>query len=460
MSTDEKSSINKQKREIFEEDNSVSLESACSIGNGIIKIEEEMKQESISLFHDLQPKLTFFIPSSGTGSRMFKLLFDYTKDKIESDSVKMFFDNIERFAFYKTIPKSVKEKIKMLQPQYVAEYLLNEGGMNFAKLPKGLIPFHVMNGKIYNPFQDQVLQAKQLMVNGGEMHFTVQEGFENIVQYSINDLPGIVEEELNLSFSNQSKDTDAFCFNEDGSVFIESGEVLRRPAGHGSLISNLNAVVGDYVLIKNIDNIQHFSKSSETNRTWELTVGLLIRFKRDLKALSDNFNIDALYVLNSKYQFLSQQELDNFNKDKLLEIISRPTRVCGMVKNEGAPGGGPFWINDHGKVSKQIIEGVQISKDADQQEILHSSSHFNPVFIAISKTDINENWLDLNDFVDFSKNMVVKKPYNGGEIIYRELPGLWNGAMSNWNTLFVEIPARVFSPVKTVLDLLSDAHVA
>lgn len=460
MSTDEKSSINNQKREIFEQDNFVSLNTACSIGNGIIIIDGAEKFQAIDLFREERPKLSFFIPASGTGSRMFKFLFDYTNDGKQTESVKKFFDNLEQFVFYKSIPLNVKEKMKSLQPQYIVEYLLNEGGMNFAKIPKGLIPFHEMDGRIYNPFQDQVLQAQRLMFKDGSVHFTIQEGFENEVLNSIENLNSSDTLDLNLSFSSQNKETDAYCFNADGSPFIENEMQLRRPAGHGSLIGNLNSIEGDYVLIKNIDNIQHLSKSSDTNVTWEITIGLLMSFKRELKLLGENYSIDALKTLNTKYQFLSEQEVNNFDSDKLKEIISRPTRVCGMVKNEGAPGGGPFWINDNGTVTKQIIEGVQISKDEDQQDILHSSSHFNPVYIALSKTDANGNELDLNDFVDHTKNMIVRKPHGGNEINYRELPGLWNGAMSNWNTLFVEIPANVFSPVKTALDLLSDAHKA
>ncbi|MDC0100689.1 DUF4301 family protein, partial [Crocinitomicaceae bacterium] len=159
-----------------------------------------------------------------------------------------------------------------------------------------------------------------------------------------------------------------------------------------------------------------------------------------------------------KYDFLSGMEMDAFDEARLSELTSRPSRVCGMVKNEGALGGGPFWINDNGVVTKQIIEGVQISGEEDQQAILKLSSHFNPVFIALSKTDVNDKPLDLMSFIDASKNLVVTRSHKGSEIMYRELPGLWNGAMSDWNTIFLEIPVEVFSPVKTANDLLKEAH--
>lgn len=460
MSIDEKSSINNQKREIFEQEHHVSLKSACSIGNGIIKIDGEAKNDAINLFDSVQPDLTFFIPASGSGSRMFTFLFDFSVDGIETEHIKTFFNRLEDFAFYKTIPLTVREKMSSLQREYVAEYLLNQEGMQFAHLPKGLIPFHEVGDRIYNPFQEQVLQGKKLMSSQGTMHFTVQEGFEKLVQDSIDALGEEVCSGIDFSYSNQDKETDAYCFNLDGSPFVLHDKQLRRPAGHGALIANLNATEGDLVLIKNIDNVQHLDKCRRSNDTWKLATGLLIQFKEELKSLSEDYSIESLRRLNSKYDFLSAEEVENINESKMKEIASRPSRVCGMVLNEGAPGGGPFWINDNGTVTKQIIEGVQISKEADQQEILQSSSHFNPVFVALSKTDVYGNKLDLNDFVDSSKNLVVKKPHNGQNITYRELPGLWNGAMSDWNTIFLEIPAEVFSPVKTALDLLSDAHQA
>jgi hypothetical protein len=458
MSIDEKSSINQQKREIFEQSHHVKLEAACSIGNGILKFDALKRDALIHIFKNEQRKLTFFIPASGSGSRMFKFLFEFTSSQEESGAVKLFMDNLEKFAFYSTIPVTVREKLGALQSQYLAEYLLNEEGMNFEKLPKGLIPFHDVFGTIYNPFQEQVIQANRLVSEESEMHFTVQEGFEKRVQDSINVLNDPSKNKLSISFSNQDKNSDAYCFNLDQSPVLENDLQLQRPAGHGALIKNLNAIDGDFVLIKNIDNVQHFSKSDESNETWQLVLGLLIAFKRDLNILAKEYSKPALVKLNEQYEFLSSQEVNDFNEDRLKEIISRPSRVCGMVVNEGAPGGGPFWVKDGDRISKQIVEGVQISKSEDQQQIVQESSHFNPVFIAVSKSDIAGNHLDLNDFVDHSKNLVVKKPNKGSEIIYRELPGLWNGAMSNWNTLFLEIPATVFSPVKTALDLLKDAH--
>ncbi|MDB4075130.1 MAG: DUF4301 family protein [Crocinitomicaceae bacterium] len=458
MSIDEKSSIINQKRDIFVREHYVSLMTACSIGDGIIRIDGEARNEALDLFREVAPRITFFIPASGSGSRMFKFLFDYTKDEIETDVVKKFFDNLDTFAFYQTIPINVRQKMSTLQSIYLAEYLLNKEGMNFTLLPKGLIPFHKVKGEIYNPFQEQVLQSKHLMSKGGEMHFTVQEGFEGMVRDSIESLGKYLHDDIQFSFSSQEKNTDAYCFNSDGSAFIENNTQLRRPAGHGALIHNLNEIEADFILVKNIDNVQHFSKKEASNDTWELALGTLIKFKQELRAIVGNYSKEAIVALNSKYDFLSGMEMDAFDEARLSELTSRPSRVCGMVKNEGALGGGPFWINDNGVVTKQIIEGVQISGEEDQQAILKLSSHFNPVFIALSKTDVNDKPLDLMSFIDASKNLVVTRSHKGSEIMYRELPGLWNGAMSDWNTIFLEIPVEVFSPVKTANDLLKEAH--
>lgn len=458
MSIDEKSSIINQKRDIFEREHYVSLQAACSIGDGIIRVEQDARNEALDLFREVAPRITFFIPASGSGSRMFKFLFEYTKDEIETVAVKKFFGHLEDFAFFQTIPMNVRQKRSTLQSIYLAEYLLNAEGMNFAQLPKGLIPFHAVKGEIYNPFQEQVLQSRYLMSRGGEMHFTVQEGFEKMVRDSIESLGEHLHDDIDFSFSNQEKNTDAYCFNSDGSAFIENNTQLRRPAGHGALIHNLNSIEADFILVKNIDNVQHFSIKEASNDTWELALGTLMKFKQDLKIIVGDYSKPAIVALNNKYDFLSKTELEAFDEERLNEIASRPSRVCGMVKNEGAPGGGPFWVNDNGVVTKQIVEGVQISKEEDQQGILKSSSHFNPVFIALSKTDVNDKPLDLISFVDPTKNLVVSRPHKGNEIMYRELPGLWNGGMSDWNTIFLEIPAEVFSPVKTANDLLTEPH--
>ena len=258
----------------------------------------------------------------------------------------------------------------------------------------------------------------------------------------------------NISFSFQDGDTNAFCFYKNEELVEENGIKLRRPAGHGALLKNINEVKGDLVLMKNIDNIQGESNSSSTVLAWKRAVGVLVLFKKELKTLMSNFTTKSLVELNTKYQFLSKEEEADFNREDLALICNRPTRVCGMVTNEGEPGGGPFWIKHATGVTKQIVEKAQFNEGEKQSEIVNRSSHFNPVFIALSKTNIDNEPLDLVNFRDDSKFFVVNKSHKGKEILYRELPGLWNGSMSNWNTLFLEVPLSVFTPVKSVLDLI------
>lgn len=458
MSKDEKSIINNQKIEVFEKEQFVNLHSACSIGNGILKLDEEYQNRLIQLFFDEQPRFSFFIPASGSGSRMFNFLFNHESTPHNSNEINTFVKNLSKFAFYSLIPSDEREKMKDDDPKHIADFLLSSGGMNFSNLPKGLIPFHFVDGVIYNPFQEQVAQANDLMLKRGEIHFTIQEGFEKIVQRSINELSPLKKSKLKVSCSNQKSVTDAYCFDNDQNELIEEGGYLRRPAGHGALIQNLNLIDDDVVLIKNIDNVQHYSRSEHSNATWRMLMGLLLEFKKDLRKLRTSYSQEGIYELNRKYDFLSDSELKQFDASDLERIISRPSRVCGMVKNEGGPGGGPFWVRDKDQITKQIVEGVEISEVEDQKNVFRDSSHFNPVLMVISKTDLDGGALNLTDYVDDKKSIIVKKMYRGEEINYLELPGLWNGSMSNWNSIFVEVSIDVFSPVKTALDLLSNAH--
>ena len=328
------------------------------------------------------------------------------------------------------------------------EDFVNEVLQKFSELPKGLIPFFNSDGASQTSFQAQIRQSKQLAGEKVKIHFTVQRSFLTKIEENIS------EKLANISFSFQDELTNSFCFHENQELVIENGDELRRPAGHGALLNNLNAVQGDLILMKNIDNIQDESSSLATISAWKQTIGVLILFKKDLKKLMDNFTTKGLVEINDKYQFLSKEEEANFSSEDLKLICNRPTRVCGMVTNEGEPGGGPFWIKDSNGITKQIIEKAQFKEDENQSEIIKRSSHFNPVFIALSKTNIHDEPLDLMSFRDDSKFFIVKKSHKGKEILYRELPGLWNGSMSNWNTLFLKVSSNVFTPVKSVLDLI------
>ncbi len=443
-----------QRMQVLNSNCTVELVAACTIGQGIIRLEQLEEFDALEAYSTLKTQPVFFIPASGSGSRMFQFLFEWLESGESSALVEEFFSKVGDLAL--TQLEALKDQSIDDRVNFV-ERLLDRDQLNFGELPKGLIPFHQEGDRIFSSFQEQVRQAATIIEKKAHVHFTIQKAFENQIRENIDALKLPVE----CSFSYQEPSTDAFCFDESGNLVEDEGELLRRPAGHGALLNNLNKIDAEEVLIKNIDNVQHSSKSHVTKRTWRIITGLLNQLQNDLRTLSENYSTERLIILNEKYQLLSEVEILDFDTTQLENLLSRPTRVCGMVKNEGEPGGGPFWVrNKTGGVSKQIIEKVQISSHSSQQKIVAESSHFNPVFIAVSKTDCYGNRLDLLPFRDNGAYFIVEKSYKGKTIKYRELPGLWNGSMSNWNTIFVEIPSETFSPVKTVLDLTKPAHKA
>jgi hypothetical protein len=242
---------------------------------------------------------------------------------------------------------------------------------------------------------------------------------------------------------------------------MEGGQHVRRPAGHGALLSNLNALENELIFVKNIDNVQHPEKSESSFSTLKILGGLLIELKHDVHKLYENPSIEGLKILNQRFGLFDEAVVENCSDTiQIRDLLNRPFRVCGMVRNQGQPGGGPFWVKDSitGDRTKQIVEKAQIASTPDQLDILLRSSHFNPVLMAISPYSLTGEKFDLHHFADPSAFFIVRKDHNGTPVRYIELPGLWNGSMANWNTLFVEVDSESFSPVKTVLDLLDDAH--
>jgi len=445
-----------QKAQVFDHQPTMNLIEACSVENGILRIVNEDKQATLHAFEELSAKIAFFIPASGSGSRMFDELFRFMESGIHSEGSKKFFKAFKSLAIYQSLSDEKRAELDHSSEVEIARFLLNADGLNLLRRPKGLIPFHSEKGEVLNAFQEHVLQISQIFPNNPVAHFTLQDGFQNQVYQSIGEI--IEKSGMDVSFSVQDRNTDAFCFDENRELVASEGIPLRRPAGHGSLLVNLNDIDADIVLIKNIDNVQHISKSDASNETWKLLIGTLAQFQKELAKLQENYSHEAFIVLNEKYKFIAPNE--ELNEELLEKIVSRPTRICGMVLNEGAPGGGPFWIEKSGECTKQIVEKVQISDAPDQQKIMTESSHFNPVMIVASKNDLHGNRLNLHDFSNNEQYLVVKKPFDGKTIYYRELPGLWNGGMYHWNSIFVEIPSEVFSPVKTIMDLTASQHTA
>jgi hypothetical protein len=341
----------------------------------------------------------------------------------------------------------------------IVTFLLKKEGMGYGELPKGLIPFHVVEPFVLNPFQEQIIQGSKLKSRETSFHFTIQSHFHQQISQVVNQLQGLTGNKFDVSYSEQNKETDSFAFEEDGNVLIIGDKPLRRPAGHGALLDNLQQIKEELVFVKNIDNVQHYSKSETSNELWNALAGLILSFKAEMLEISKNPSIERLKETNHTFDAFSDSELATIkNTADLLKFVNRPIRICGMVRNEGQPGGGPFLVEENGVITKQIVEKAQISSSPDQYNQMVKSTHFNPVMMVLSYQNSQGENYNLNEFSDDSKYFIVQKKQHGKNIRFMELPGLWNGAMANWITIFVEIPNETFSPVKTVLDLLNTAH--
>lgn len=462
MSSEKK--IIEQRDKIINDQSKVVLFAPCRVGEGVLQLNEDEKKEVITFFKKGNSSPTYFIPASGSGSRMFAFLYDFLTQPEISDfsSIERFMNHLQEFAFYQLLPNELKEKIiaNTLDTEDIATYLLSETGLNFENLPKGLIPFHYNEPFVLNPFQEHVLQGTRLSSGKAKFHFTIQNEYEKQIKLSISNLEGITGRKYNVSYSSQSKDSDSFAFDKDAQLIKENGNPIMRPAGHGALLENLNLIDEELIFIKNIDNVQHFNFSNYSMDSWSTLGGLLQIFRSKLKKLNEKPSKQELVKLNTEYQFLSPSEINSIKTEKdIVELINRPIRVCGMVRNEGQYGGGPFWIEDNGVVSKQIVEKAQISLHGEQFRLMLKSTHFNPVMIALCPRNLIGKKVDLTKYRDDKKYFIATKNHKGKKVRFLELPGLWNGGMSHWNTLFVEIPQETFSPVKTVLDLLENQHV-
>jgi hypothetical protein len=453
----------KQKNDILNGAPFLDVVRPCRLGDGIIQLTSEEEHELTQRFSHVKKELSFFIPASGSGSRMFQFLYDYLNQTTETNQAQteQFIRRISSFAFYKRFPAEVKEKIENFtwSIEDLISYVLGEGGLNFGLYPKGLIPFHSLGPFMLNPFQEQLIQGSQLVQGPIDFHFTIQSTFEAHFQSAIQSLSDMTGDVYPVTYSEQDPKTNSFAFYADGTLALgEDEEPIRRPAGHGTLLTNLARIQSDYVLVKNIDNLQHFSQSASSTAQWKILVGLLDQLKEAFSGLAKNPSLVEFEQLNQRFHFLPENELKS--EAELMDFISRPIRVCGMVRNEGQPGGGPFYVQKNGETRKQIVEKAQLANTDKVNALLMQSTHFNPVMMALDFKDFHGEHYDLTQFTDEEAFFIVEKSHLGKSIRFIEQPGLWNGAMAKWNTIFIEIPNEVFTPVKTVLDLLQNTHQA
>lgn len=469
------------------------IEAPATPGHGISVVTPELEKSSVEMWDKYLAsgaKVIKMVPASGAASRMFKNLFEFLNSKSskpDTDFMKDFFAGIEKFAFFprlnlvclSQLDKSVDTLIKEGRFKEIVEVLLNSNGMNYGKLPKALLQFHKVPGTSRTSLEEHLAEGAQYAKGKDgkvHLHFTVSEEHVPLVLAKIEEKRGILEHaydaEFDITLSVQKPSTDTVAANMDGTPYREKGELFFRPGGHGALIENLNDLDADVIFIKNIDNVVPDAHRGPTLRFKKVIGGVLVGVKkmadRYCRLLSEGKPTDE--ELAEMIAFLrntlcvTNDNFDNLDRegkiDYLYRKLNRPMRVCGMVKNEGEPGGGPFLVeNPDGTVSPQILESSQINpKDKEAMRMLKESTHFNPVDLVVSTKDWRGNKFHLPEYVDKATGFISEKSREGVEIKALELPGLWNGAMSDWNTVLVEVPVETFNPVKTVVDLLRPSH--
>lgn len=491
-----------QQVEIFKRGNVfVNIREAATVRNGILAISEEEQEELIGIFESRRDQVDIlkFVPASGAATRMFKAFyqlldeFDPASESLEDyidrkndRSLERFFGRLKDLPFYEEVIKRTSEANQNFnelpedrQHYLFVKYMLEEDGINLGNQPKGLVPFHKYHDRLATAFEEHLAEAVDYASVNGEVrvHFTVseehREKFEQEAQEVVPGLEKKTENIFEVTYSYQDPKTDTVAVTKENEPFRnENGEVFFRPGGHGALIENLNKQEADLIFIKNIDNVVIPKNRELLARYKKMLGGKLLQLQEKtfsyLERLEEGADGEEL---GEMAQFLQQElhagsnidfeELENEEKiPALKKLLNRPLRICGMVKNEGEPGGGPFWVTHKtGEVSLQIVESSQIDHENYQQsKIAQEATHFNPVDVVCSFKDFRGNKFNLHDFVDEDTSFIANKTKDGKALKALELPGLWNGGMAHWNTIFVEVPVETFNPVKTVADLLKPSH--
>ena len=469
------------------------LDGAASIEKGILApAEEEMKAylEAWDAYMQGEKNIVKFVPASGAASRMFKNMFEFLGAEYDvptTDFEKKFFDNVHKFAFFgdlnaaceKNNGKGIDALIAEGNYKAVVANLLEAAGLNYGALPKGLLKFHSYEDGVRTPLEEHLVEGalyaagKTGKVN---VHFTVstehRELFKALVDEKVAQYAAKYGIEYIVSFSEQKPSTDTVAADMENKPFRDNGKLLFRPGGHGALIENLNDLDADIVFIKNIDNVVPDRLKDETVAYKKLIAGVLVTLQKKAfeylelldggqythEQLEDiiKFVQNDLCCRKADIKDLEDAELVIYLRKKL----NRPMRVCGMVKNVGEPGGGPFLAyNPDGTVSLQVLESSQIDmNDPEKKAMFENGTHFNPVDLVCAVRDYKGNKFNLVNYVDKATGFISYKSKSGKELKALELPGLWNGAMSDWSTVFVEVPLGTFNPVKTVNDLLREQH--
>lgn len=472
------------------------LQGAATPGNGVIVLDDDAVSQSVERWDSYIAhggKAIKLVPASGAASRMFKALFAYVdsdeaKPAAGSD-VEQVIANIDKFAFAPELDKALKELHGLTAKELIAtgrekdviSAIVNPQGLNYGNLPKALLEFHSYDNGARTPLEEQLVEAAQTVATAdgnAKIQFTVSpEHREKFLDKLAQVLPALEQRlgvKYDISLSEQKPSTDTIAANPDNTPFRENGNLVFRPGGHGALIENLNDIKSPVVFIKNIDNVVPDSQRDDTVRYKKVLGGMLLMVRDKIEGYLEKlesgrytienlremiiFMHDSLNIRHPQMKLMDDSELALYIKKK----FHRPIRVCGVVRNTGEPGGGPYITYDaDGSTSPQILESNQIDmNNPEYVDMMKHATHFNPVDLVCSLYDAEGRKFDLTKHVDRNTGFISSKSLHGHALKALELPGLWNGAMSDWNTIFVEVPATTFNPVKTVNDLLRPVHQA
>ena len=463
---------------------------ACT-GDGIIEIPPDEREGLVSL-HDRaaeKGRMLKFVPASGVASRMFKDWNNWYQQR-KFDSAKgtvKFLGDLVKYAFFNDLKKvmasegeDVERCIREGRWADILEFVLTQRGLNYNWLPKALIKFHIYPGHTRTALEEHLVEAALYVRDARNIcrvHFTLSDEHESRFRDSLSRIKGDYEKlfgvkyEIAVTIQHPSMDTIAVDM-ENRPFRDRGGRLVFRPGGHGALLKNLNATEGDVIFIKNIDNVVPDRLKEITVLYKKILGGYLVRLQDEIfhnlnllseKRVSDELLLRVVRFCQEKLFLFFPDEFWNDSisgkKEYVFWMLNRPIRVCGMVKNEGEPGGGPFWVKEDGTRSLQIVEQDQLDVNSEEQkDIWKSSTHFNPVDLVCGIRNYQGEKFDLNAYVNRDAVIVSKKSHKEGNLKALELPGLWNGSMAYWNTIFVEVPLETFNPVKTVDDLLRKPH--
>ena len=437
---------------------------AASCGDGIRVLDAAGIEQAAARYDRAKESLRVvkFVPASGAATRMFKDLFEFVREGRRTAVVGELLANRRRFAFWPELRTIIGDDADELR---TVENIVAEG-LRYGETPKGLVSFHRYGDEVRKAVEEHLVEGAQYAAGGEvKIHFTVSPEhltrFEALLAEKIPGYESRFGVKYRISFSVQDPSTDTLAVNPDCTPFRRAdGRLLFRPAGHGALIGNLGKIDADIVFVKNIDNVTTDARRGDTVLYKKALAGVLLALQERIFEY-----LMALEVPGAELEpiaaFIENELCVKLPKDYgtalLRQVLDRPIRVCGMVRNEGEPGGGPFWVaGADGLETLQIAESNQIAPE--KRELMRSATHFNPVDLVCSFRTSKGGRFDLREFVDPATGFISRKSDGGRELLAQELPGLWNGAMARWNTVFVEVPITTFSPVKVVTDLLRPEH--